>query len=294
MANVRFIEFSPTFVKPSDGDILAVYAIQPNLQQGIEYGTLKSFFVRTDEDHDINASHEYQSGDSLSWGSAGEFKIYSNGVDAFINSKSGIKQRYQVNGSDFVVFDGTNNCIKVGNRAINYTGAPESGLVFTSLNKGEFRNALDIYGKCRHFGGIAMFGNAISWNGNVDRGINFTNEDVIKFNNNVSTNNVYINELGTDGKGLSFTDGDANFDQTVTCQENIRIIAAGSQAVYANGTVRSDAYFQCGVFDGISPDITLIDGIRNNGGVIEYSTRSLVFHGGILTYQQDYPLWITA
>lgn len=230
MPTYRFIDYNELTSKPADVDMFAIYDIDGNELKKFSYATLKSFFVKTDEPTDIEATVEFQSTSTkpnslLKFGSAGEFRIYSNGTDFFLKGTNAAgKLRFYANSIEMFAVDPLNSSIATKGNAINNDGAAGLGINFDSSNRPVLLSIL----QCN--AGIATKTRNVSYTGANDTGLEFDTSNNGIFNQN-------LNILGNFSVGGTIT-GTVNFNGEVNCQNQINANKSGTWSIDAIGQVR--------------------------------------------------------
>jgi hypothetical protein len=194
------IDYPEHFTKPDLSDAYAFYKTDVDQQKHMKHSTFKTFFVLRDEDTDIIANHEVQTGYKFKFGSAGEFRIYGDATDTFFDSVNPTGKtifRYNTGTlgvptmTNFVSFDPVNNSIATYGNAINYNGDASKGIAFLSDNKPIVLNQLNLDAN------IKAFDKNISYTGLINTGLEFDTGDNGIFSQNLSvTGQINANKIG--------------------------------------------------------------------------------------------------
>lgn len=130
MADFRYIDKPALTAKPTNVDMFPIWETGPNTLKKLSYETLKSFFVKTDENTDINADHEFQTGKKLSFGSSGEFSIKYETNKLQISTTSAKNVNFSLGGATFLEMYQANAALGIGSNSINRTGGAATGITF--------------------------------------------------------------------------------------------------------------------------------------------------------------------
>lgn len=274
MPTYRFIDYNELTSKPADVDMFAIYDIDANELKKFSYGTLKSLFVKTDEPSDVKATVEFQStatepNSLLKFGSAGEFRIYSDGADLFIKGTNAAgKLRFFANSIEMFSIDPINSSIATQGMAINKDGSAGVGINFNASNEPVLLSTL----RCN--AGIALNIKNISFSGLVNTGLTFntasnatfyqlltgaggvsvtktgagaldvTGESIFRdhirilSNKNIDLGSGNINEDGSDTKGIAFSSGNINL------YGKLRMVGTSKNIELGTGVISDDGFTQ--------------------------------------------------
>lgn len=281
----RMIDWTLLASKPDDVDrVNPTYDVDANEQKCQLYGVFKTFFVKTDEPTDVEAIIEFQStvtkpNSILKFGSAGEFRIYSNGTDLFMKgTNTAGKLRFYANSTEMLKLDPVANSIATYGNAINYDGVTGKGMIFSiTTNRAKFTERLTCEDLFVAQDGIKSLKN-ISYTGNIGTGFefdvsdnatakqNFTvegtaNVGVLNASGQINANKLgeysiqadgkcefkgnvrmrnYVNYTGNDSTGFSFSSGDSiNFHSFAQFQ-------GSPTSIVANGKIDTFGGYELG------------------------------------------------
>lgn len=260
--------------KPSNFDRYWLFDKDANEQKVQEYGVLKTFFIKTDEPTDVEAIVEFQStatkpNSLLKFGSAGEFRIYSDGADLFMKGTNAAgKLRFYANSIEMFSLNPTNSSIATQGNAINKDGTSNVGINFNASNEPVLLSIL----RCN--AGIALNIKNISFSGLVNTGLTFNTasdatfyqlltgaggvsvtktgagaldvtgesffRDHIRMLNakNIDLGSGFINEDGTSSKGLKFASG------TIVLYGKLRMVGTSKNIELGSGVISWDGFTQ--------------------------------------------------
>jgi len=274
MADIWNAKYNILSSKPADDDHWWIGDKDAAEQKVMEHSVLKSFFVKTDEDTNITANHEFQDNKQLRFGSSRQFEMYDDGTDMYMKgTTSAGKLKIQLDSTDFLVLDPINNSVKCGDRAFNYDGAASRGCEFSSNNRLHCLDILEIDA------GISMNLKNISYTGVVDTGLEFdisnnatfkqdlNIEGIFTLQGNFAINGGYISQTGA-SSGFHMSGDDGIFDDKLTVggllDVNANVAAAGNYISYTGGngtglhfTATNSAIFEQNV--AVNGDISATD-----------------------------------
>lgn len=275
--------------KPEDIDrVNPVYDIDADEQKCQLYGVFKTFFVKTDEPSDVKATIEFQStatepNSLLKFGSAGEFRVYSDGIDFFLKGTNAAgKLRFYANSSEMFTINPINGSIAIYGNSLNYNGAAGDGISFDNGNKIFVNNQLNLNAH------VKTTTYNISYTGLINTGLEFdaSNNGIFKqglkstglfeIESKMKTNGVWISYLGTLNKGLRI-----NNDHSVECSDGLS--CGGVFSSIGNITTDGNVEPQGGVIAaGEIRTNTRFDVSGNNGITYTGPISTLTIVGGII------------
>ena len=260
--------------KPADIDRYWLFDIDADEQKVQQYGVLKSFFVKTDEPSDVEATVEFQStatkpNSLLKFGSAGEFRVYSDGTDLFMKGTTVAgKLRFYANSIEMFTLNPTNSSIATQGMAINNDGAAGVGINFNINNKPVLLSIL----QCN--AGIALKEENISFSGLINTGLTFNSASEATFKQlltgaggvsvtktgagaldvtgesrfrdhirmldakNIDLGSGFINEDGTSSKGIKFT------SSNIVMYGKLRMVGTNKNIELGTGVISDDGFTQ--------------------------------------------------
>jgi hypothetical protein len=269
MPTYRFIDYNPLESKPNDVDVFAIYDIDLDELKKISYAALKSFFVKTDEPTDIEAILEFQStvtkpNSILKFGSAGEFRIYSDGTPIFMKGTNAAgKLRFYANSLEIFTLDPVNNSMATYGNAINYDGTAGEGLKFDSSNRAEFSKRVTFDALIYADAGIKLTLKNISYSGAVDTGLEF---DV--------SNNAYI-------KQTLYCEDNANITGNLNVTGQINANKIGNYSIEADGSCYLKGIVRIG--DWLNKSGSAAKGMNMSSGDNATFSEKTVFSKGLQT-----------
>jgi hypothetical protein len=271
----RMIDWTLLANKPDDVDrVNPVYDIDGDEQKCQLYGVFKTFFVKTDEPTDVEATVEFQSTSTkpnsiLKFGSAGEFHVYSDGTDLFMKGTTAAgKLRFYANSIEMFALNPTNSSIETLGMAINKNGAAGVGINFDDSNRPVLLSVL----QCD--AGIALKAKNISFSGLINTGLvfntaseatfkqlltgaggiaitktgadaldvtgesNFRNHIRVLFAKNIDLGSGFINEDGTSSKGIKFA------SNTIGLYGKLRMVGTSKNIELGSGVISWDGFTQ--------------------------------------------------
>lgn len=133
-------------IKPSDLDPLVADDLSapggPETKR-LTFGFLKTFFLMTDEDRDIQAHLQFQDGKKLKFGNSAQLTITYTGTESIIQSNgNGETITFRLDNTagtpmDIMKLNPDTNTIGIGTAIINNTGGT-TGLQFDPYNRAKF------------------------------------------------------------------------------------------------------------------------------------------------------------
>lgn len=263
--------------KPADVDGLGVMDIDADEFKTIQYTTLKGFFVKTDEDSDVSATVEFQANSKLKFANAGEFELYSDGIDLFQKGTNAAgKLRFFANSVEMLSLDPVNNSIATQGKAINKDGTASEGIYFDTSNDLVLENRIFCVNA-----GIALYTQNINRTGIINRGLEFDTSQVAHFMDKVIIEDPSIYALDVYGQSYFRNDIVTKSGAKIVLGGNIQ---TGGRYINEDGLDAKGIRFSSNeiVFYGKLRMVGTVKNIELNTGVISYDgfTQGLSFNAG--------------